>query len=178
MKKAFTLIELLVVVFLISIVYGIYFYTVAKNSRVEEFSLFKVKEYLNLQAITHGDKLTLICNNDNEICYLLNEEKKIVEEIEFKEKVKVFLLKDDEILEPARYKSLELSDDIYMLPDLIFKKLNKRQFETLIYYTSDSKWVYVSPYFDDTQEFINKEDIISYIKKRYYLPMYSGLADD
>ena len=90
MKKAFTLIELLIVVFLIGIVYGIYFYTVAKNADVDKFSLFKVKEYLNTKAKTYGDKLTLICSNNNEICYLLDEKKDIVDEFKFKEKIKTF----------------------------------------------------------------------------------------
>ncbi|MDA3909706.1 MAG: hypothetical protein PF437_11525, partial [Sulfurimonas sp.] len=94
----------------------------------------------------------------------------------FKENVKVFLLKQDEVLESREYNNIELSDSIYFRPTLIFKKLTHDQFETLIYYTDEGKWVYISPYFDDAQEFVNKEDIISYIKKRYYLPMYSGLA--
>ena len=177
MRKAFTLIELLVVVLLISIVYGIYFFTIAKSAKEEKFSLFKVKKHLNEKAKIYGDKLTLICDNDGEICYLLNDKKEIVEDFELNQKISVFLLKDDELLERARYKNIELSDKIYFQPSLIFKKLNKINFETLIYHTEDDKWVYVSPYFDDTKEFINEEEIISYIKKREYLPMYSGFAE-
>lgn len=177
MRKAFTLIELLIVVLLIGIVYGVYFFTIAKNANVKEFSLFNVKEYMNTQAKIFGDVLTIICDNEKEICYLLNEKKEIVDEFEFKEEVKTFIIKEDELLEPIRYKNIELSEKIYFEPDLIFKRLSARQFETLIYYTKNSTWVYVSPYFDDTTEFINKEEIISYIKKREYLPMYSGLAE-
>ncbi len=176
MRKAFTLIELLIVVLLMGIVYGIYFFTIAKNAKVDKFSLFEVKKYLNQKALEHGEKLTLICSNNKETCYILNEKKELVEEMAFKDKVKTFLLKEDEILEPTLYKNMELSESIYLQPDLVFRRLSKREFQTLIYYTSDDKWVYVSPYFDDTQEFINKEEIISYIKKREYLPMYSGLA--
>ncbi len=175
MRKAFTLIELLIVVLLISIVYGIYFFTIAKAGDVKKFSLFEVKKYLNKKAKLYGEKLTLICSNDESTCYILDNKKEIVEDFEFEQKIKVFLLKDDEELEPARYKNIELSDSIYFEPSIIFKKLSKTHFETLIYY-SDNKWIYVSPYFDDTKEFINKEDIISYIKKREYLPMYSGFA--
>ncbi len=177
MRKAFTLIELLIVVLLIGIVYGIYFYTIAKNANVKDFSLFKVKEYMNSQAKTYGEVLTIICDNEKEICYLLNEKREIVDEFEFKEQVRTYTIKENELLEPVRYKNIELTSTLYFQPDLIFKRLSKRQFETLIYYTDNSTWVYVSPYFDDTKEFINKEEIISYIKKREYLPMYSGLAE-
>ena len=177
MRKAFTLIELLIVVLLIGIVYGLYFFTISKKNDVKKFKLFEVKEYMNTQAKEYGDKLTLICDNDDKICYILNEKKEIVKEIEFLEEVSVYLLKQDEQLEPARYKSIELTDKIYFRPNLIFKKLNEREFETLIYYTKNQKWVYVSPYFNDTKEFENQEDIISYIKKREYLPMYAGLAE-
>jgi len=176
-KKAFTLIELLIVVFLISIIYGIYFFTAKKREDTKEFSLFHVKEFMNIKAKKYGDKLTLICNNETQTCYLLNNKKELVEEFELDKKVKTFLLKKDEILEPIEYKNIALSDKIYFRPSLIFKKLSKTEFETLIYYNSDSKWVYVSPYFNDTKEFINKENIISYIKKRSYLPMYAGIAE-
>ncbi|MBL0707964.1 MAG: prepilin-type N-terminal cleavage/methylation domain-containing protein [Sulfurimonas sp.] len=177
MKKAFTLIELLIVVLLISIVYGIYFYTMSKNAKVDKFSLFEVKKYLNSKALVYGDKLSLVCSNDEQTCYILNDKKELVEELAFKEKVKTFFLQKDETLEPILYKNIEIGSSIYIKPDLIFKRLSKREFEVLVYYTSDDKWVYVSPYFDDTKEFINQEDIVSYIKKREYLPMYSGLAE-
>nr|WP_275847929.1 hypothetical protein [Sulfurimonas sp. SAG-AH-194-I05] len=133
---------------------------------------------MNLKAKVHGERLTIICHNDKEICYLLNAKKEIVEDFEFKEKIKTFLIKEDEILEPTRYQNIELTEEIYFEPTLIYKRLSPRLFETLIYYTSENTWVYVSPFFDDTKEFINKEEIISYIKKREYLPMYSGLAEE
>lgn len=175
-QKAFTLIELMIVVLLISIVYGIYFFTVSKSARQDKFSLIHVKKYLSLQSKDYGDKLTLICNRDGKICYLLNSKKEIVDEFEFNSSHKVFTLKKDEELEPVLYKSIELSKDIYFEPSLIFRKLNNVQFESLIYYTSADKWVYINPYFEDSKEFINKEELISYIKKKEYLPMYSGLA--
>ncbi len=177
MRKAFTLIELMIVVLLISLVYGLYFYTIKKEKVEDKFSLFKIKTYLNTKAKKYGDKLTLICSEDSKDCYLLDSKQKIVEEFEIDERVKVFVLKDDEKLEPNRYRSIELTKKLYLEPMLIFKKLTKELFETLIYYKDDGKWVYVSPYFDDTKEFLNKEEIISYIKKREYLPMYSGLAE-
>ena len=177
MKKAFTLVELLIVVLLISIVYGIYFFTETNRNDTKKFSLFHAKEFMNLKAKRYGNKLTLICDNDSMSCYLLNNKKEILEKFKLDQKVKTFLLKKDEILEPTEYKNIELSDTIYFQPSIIFKKLTKTKFETLIYYNSDNKWVYISPYFNDTKEFINKEEIISYIKKKTYLPMYAGLAE-
>ena len=177
MRKAFTLIELLIVVLLIGIVYGIYFFTSSKNVKEEKFSLFKVKEFLNAKSKVYGETLTIICDNDTETCFLLDKDKTIVEEFDFFDNVKTFKLMENELLDPVRYKNIELSGSLYFEPDLIFKKLNKRQFETLIYYTSGNTWVYISPYFLDTKEFINKEDIIAYIKKREYLPMQAGLVE-
>ena len=168
---------MLIVLLLVSIVYGIYFFTISSSAKEKKFSLLKVKEFLNNEAKEHGDKLTVICDGGHKICYLLNSKQKIIKDFKFKENVKTFLLKQDEVLEPVEYKNIELSDDVYFRPTLIFKKLTHEQFETLIYYnTDDEKWVYISPYFDDVKEFINKEAIISYIKKRSYLPMYAGLA--
>ncbi|WP_373035042.1 prepilin-type N-terminal cleavage/methylation domain-containing protein [Sulfurimonas sp.] len=177
MKKAFTLIEMLIVLLLVSIVYGIYFFTISSSAKEKKFSLIKVKEFLINEAKEHGDKLSIICNGENKICYLLNSKQEIIKDFKFKENVKTFLLKQDEVLESVEYNNIELNEDIYFRPTLIFKKLTHEQFETLIYYTDDGKWVYISPYFDDAKEFINKEDIISYIKKRDYLPMYAGLAE-
>jgi len=176
-KKAFTLIELLIVVLLISIAYGIYFFSAKKQDTTKEFSLYHIKSFMNLKAKKYGDKLTLICDNDTQTCYLLNDKKKILEEVKLKQKIETFLLKKDEILEPTEYKHIALSDKIYFRPSLIFKKLNKTVFETLIYYNAGNQWVYVSPYFNDTKKFINKEELISYIKKRSYLPMYAGIAE-
>jgi len=176
-KKAFTLIEMLIVLLLVSIIYGIYFYTMSSSAKEKKFSLLKVKEFITNEAKEHGDKLTLICDGGHKICYLLNAKQEIVKDFKLKENVKTFLLKQDEVLEPIEYKNIELSDAIYFRPILIFKKLTHEQFETLIYYTDDEKWVYISPYFDDAKEFLNKEDIVSYIKKRDYLPMYAGLAE-
>jgi hypothetical protein len=159
-----------------SIVYGIYFFTVTKSNDSKKFKLFEVKKFMNTKAKVHGNQLTLICNNDSELCYLLDAKKNIVEEFDLDEKVKTYILKKDELLEPTRHRNIELSNNLYFEPSIIFKRFKNGLFETLIYYTTNDKWVYVSPYFDDTKEFINKEDIISYIKKRDYLPMYSGLA--
>ncbi len=177
MKKAFTLIELMIVVLLISLVYGLYFYTIKKAKKEEVFTLLNVKSYLNTKAKIYGDELTLICSEDSGDCYLLDAKKEIKEEFKIDKKVKIFILLNDEDLEPARFKHIELSDDLYFEPMLIFKKLTKELFETLIYNTDEGKWVYVSPLFDDTQEFLNKEELISYIKKKEYLPGKAGLAE-
>lgn len=168
---------MLIVLLLVSIVYGIYFFTISSSAKEKKFSLIKVKEFLNNEAKEHGDKLSIICDGEHKICYLLDSKREVIKNFNFKENVKVFLLKQDEILESCEYNNIELSNSIYFRPTLIFKKLTNKQFETLIYYTDEGKWVYISPYFDDAQEFVNKEDIISYIKKRDYLPMYSGLAE-
>lgn len=147
----------------------------SKSAKEKKFSLIKVKEYLKQENKEYGDRLTIICG-ESKTCYLLNAKKKIIKEIELQQKVKTFLLKRDEILEPTRYRNITLTDALYFQPTLIYKQLSSTQFETLIYYTEDSKWVYISPYFDDAKEFINQEDLISYIKKRDYLPMYAGVA--
>ncbi len=175
-NKAFTLIELMIVVLLISVVYGIYFFTISKSAKQEKFTLIKIKRYLDIKAKDYGHKLTLICNRDGKICYLLNSKREILEDFEFNSNFKVFTLKKDEELEPVTYKSIELTNEIYFEPSLIFKKLNQVQYESLIYYTSEDKWVYINPYFESYNEFINKEELLSYIKKKQYLPMYSGLA--
>ena len=177
MRRAFTLIELLIVVLLMTIIYGIYFFSAKKHVDTKEFSLFHVKAFMNEKAKKYGDKLTLICDNDAQMCYLLNDKKKIVEDIALKQKIVTYALKKDEILEPVEYKNIELGDKLYFRPSLIFKKLSKTEFQTLIYYNSDNKWVYISPYFNDTKAFINKEELVSYIKKRSYLPMYAGVAE-
>ena len=176
MKKAFTLIEILIVLLLVSIVYGIYFFTISQSADQKKFSLIKVKAFLNNEAKKYGDTLSIICDGDQNICYLLDSKQTIIKDFSFKENIKTFLLKQDEVLEPMQYNYITLNKDLYFRPTLIFKKLTQDQFETLIYYTDDGKWVYISPYFNDTKEFINKVDIISYIKKRAYLPMYAGIA--
>ena len=177
MRKAFTLVELLIVVLLISIVYGLYFYTVKNADDAVPFKLFDVKSFMDMKAKKHGDKLTLICSNDKKNCYLLDADAKLVDEFELDEKIETYILRGDETLEPTHYKNMEVSDTLYFEPNLIFKRFKSGLFQTLIYYTRDQKWVYVSPYFDDTKEFINKEEIISYIKKKEYLPMFGGLAE-
>jgi len=175
-KRAFTLIELMIVVLLMSIVYGIYFFTINRANDEKNFSFFNVKTYLNAKAKVYGESLTLIYNKDAKLCYLIDKNQKIVEEFEFKKNIKAFVLKENEELETLRYKYIELENGAYFEPTFIFKKLNKVQFETFIYYNEAGKWVYISPYFDDTKEFINKEELVSYIKKKDYLPMYGGLA--
>lgn len=176
MKKSFTLIEMLIVVLLVSIAYGLYFFTISHKEKENRFSFFKVKEFLNNEAKKYGDRLTIICDGDHKICYLLDAKQKIIKNFKFHENIKPFLLKQEEVLEPITYKNITLNDDLYFTPTLIFKKLAHEQFQTLLYYTQDAKWVYISPYFNDTKEFINKEELISYIKKRDYLPMYAGIA--
>ena len=175
-KRAFTLIELMIVVLLISVVYGIYFFTISKSAKEEKFTLLNIKKYLSLKSVDYGDKLTLICNDVGKICYVLDSKKEIVEEFDFDKNIKVFTLKKDEELEPTVYKNIELTKTIYFQPSLIFKQLSPSEFETLIFYTSDDKWVYINPYFNGTNEFINKEELISFIKKKDYLPMNAGLA--
>lgn len=178
MRRAFTLVELLIVVLLISIVYAMYFYTVKINDDdAIPFRLFNVKSFMNKKAIKYGNKLTLVCSHEKKTCYLLDAKAQLVEEFELDEKVDTYLLKANENLERTRFKNMEISENLYLEPNLIFKRFESGLFETLIYYTRDQKWIYVGPYFDDAKEFINKEEIISYIKKKEYLPMFGGLAE-
>jgi len=170
MRYAFTLIELIVVVLLISIVYGIYFFVAPSHKDVKVFSLDTMKEYLQ-------EKQTIVCNEDKELCYILDANYNVVDKVEFKNKIKVYFLTPDERLELFRYTDIEIDKD-YFTPSLIFKKLTDDLTQNLIYFDNvKNKWVYISPYIGNMQEFDNKEEIISFIKKRSYLPMESGLAE-
>ena len=79
-KRAFTLIELMIVVLLISVVYGIYFFTISKSAKEEKFTLQNIKKYLSLKSVDYGDKLTLICSDIGKVCYLLDSKKEIVDD--------------------------------------------------------------------------------------------------
>ncbi|MEA1956664.1 MAG: type II secretion system protein [Campylobacterota bacterium] len=170
MKKGFTLIELIIVVLLISIVYGLYFFTASKKQDEKKFSLRDAKNFL-------ASEQTLICNEQDKLCYILNNKQEIINKVEFNEKIQVFLLKDDEQLDLVRYKNIELKNNIYFTPSLIFKKLTDDISQTLIYQTDKGIWIYISPYFDNIKEFSNKEEIVSFIKKRDYLPMIAGVSE-
>ena len=176
-QKAFTLVELLIVVVIIGVVYGLYFTTMPKSKKHREFKLVEVKSYLyDLSKELRIDKLTLICSENSDECFILDDKHNVLSSVKNPTKVKVYHLKEDEQLDIVRYNNVELKNGEYFTPSLIYKKLSKTKFETLIYYNDNDEWVYISPYFDDAKKFINKEEIVAYIKKKAYLPMYGGDA--
>ena len=178
MKKAFSLIELLIVILLIGITYGIYFYTYSPNVSQPELKIRNLKEFLNFYSKEHGDILSLICDSSDKICYLLNKDEEVIDNFVFEEDVVVYTLKEKEYLEPIYYNDIELDGNRFE-PSLIFKRIGKELFTNLIILKENDDWIYISPYFDDEMNtFINQEEIITYIKKRDYLPVYAGIRDE
>jgi len=173
-KRGFSLIELLIVVMLIGIVYGIYFFTIVESKKPIPFSLETMKQYLENASKTYGDKLKLIYYFDGKKVYLLNDKKKILESIDFEEELTEYQLKQNERLEIKTYRAVDI-DGNYFEPTFIYNKTSKEIYDDLIINNSNNQWYYFNTYFgDDFEKFINQSDLVSYIKKTQYLPMYAG----
>ncbi len=173
-NKGFSLIELLIVIVLIGIVYGIYFFTVVESKKSVPFAISNMKLYLYNASKTHGEKLALIYNYDEKEVYLLNDNNKLLETIPFNQIITQYILKQNEVLELSYHKSVEVGDN-YFTPTFIYKKVSKDVYSDLILNDDKNNWYYFNTYFgDDYNTFVNETDMINFIKKKDYLPMYAG----
>lgn len=156
------------------IVYGIYFFTVQKNKENIAFSLSNVKEYMGNASKKYGNNLKLIYYFDKKVIYLTDNKYKVLDSIDFDEQLTQYLLKKDELLEIAQYKSIEINND-YFEPTFIYTMVDKEIFENLILNNSKNEWLYFDTYFNKSyKKFINEEELVNFIKKKDYLPMYAG----
>ena len=173
-KRGFSLIELLIVVMLIGIVYGIYFFTIVESKKPIPFSLETMKKYLKNASKTYGDKLQLIYYFDEKKVYLINSKKELLESIDFEQELTVYQLKQDERIEIKVYKEIEIDDNTFE-PTFIYSKTSKEIYDDLIINNENNQWYYFNTYFgNDFEKFINQSDLVSFIKKTQYLPMYAG----
>ncbi len=174
-KRSFTLIELLIVLVLIGIVYSIYFFTVVKSKTPIPFSLKTMKQYItNSSKVYKKKNLSLIYFFDKKVIYLIDNKNEILETIEFDGQLTTYVLKKDEILDVKQYRAIEL-DDHYFEPTFIYKKLDKDLYNNLILNTNKDEWYYYNTYFGAPfEKFINQDELILFIKKKDYLPMYAG----
>jgi prepilin-type N-terminal cleavage/methylation domain-containing protein len=176
-KKGFSLIELIIVVLLMAIVYGIYFYTIQNPKKDFKLSAETLKAYLNNKSKEYKkEKLKLICNHEDIVCYLFDKDDKLLESVEFdSSKYTAYTLEKDEHLKPEDYVYREM-DNIRYMPTFIYERVDDNLFKPLILFSSDNKWIYFDTYFGNMNEFLNQEELVAYIKKKEYLPMYAGVA--
>ncbi len=173
-NRGFTLVELLIVVALMAIVYGIYFFTILEKKRNIEFSIKNMKEYLNNASKTYGNRLKLIYYFDEKIIYLANDKSEPLESIDFDKPLTQYILKDDEQLEVKHYKAIEF-DDKYFEPTFIYERLGDDLFANIILNNSKGEWLYFDTYFTSIYtKFKDENNLINFIKKKEYLPMYAG----
>jgi len=173
MKKGFTLIELMIVVVLLGVVYSVYFFTGAKHTtqKEREFSIRQARYFLKKNEM-------LLCSRDKELCYLLDSKRKLLKTFPFLNEITQYTLTTDEILEVSTFNPIELDDNIYFTPTLVYKKNIYNMPSLLIYYDEKQMlWVYISPYLGTAKEFKNQEELIRYITKKDYLPKNKGLAE-
>jgi len=173
-NKGFSLIELLIVISLMGIVYGLYFFTVGESKKNIPFSIENMKQYLNNASKTYSDRLKLVYYFDKQIIYLVDDKNKLLETIEYKKQLTQYVLKQKELLEVKKYKSIEIDGD-YFEPTFIYEKINKDIFANLILNNTKNEWLYFNTYFSDSYDkFKNESELINFIKKKNYLPMYAG----
>lgn len=173
-KKGFTLIELMIVLMLMGIVYGIYFYSIVQAKEKVKFSLETMKEYLHNQVKNHSEGLKLVYNFDKQIIYLLDEKKNLLKTIDFDEAVTCYELKENEQLEVKEFEKVEIDGD-YFEPSFIYTNLGGDIFSNIILNNNKSQWYYYNSFFGKNYEvFLNQTELIDFIKKKNYLPMYAG----
>jgi prepilin-type N-terminal cleavage/methylation domain-containing protein len=173
-KRTFSLIELLVVILLVGIVYSLYFVTKKETKKDIPFTLFTMKQFLKEKSIQYKKDLKLIYYYDEKRVYLTDKNNLIYEVIPFDKQVTTYMLKHNEVLEVKVYRNIEL-DDKYFEPTFIYSKFEKEIYSHLILNTINNKWLYFNSYFGkDVEEFLNETQMIDYIKKKSYMPMYAG----
>lgn len=173
-KRGFTLIELMIVLMLMGIVYGIYFFSIVQAKEKVKFSLENMKEYLQNQVKNHSEGLRLVYNFDKKIIYLIDKKKDVLKIIDFDEAVTCYDLKENEQLEVKEYEKVEIDGD-YFEPAFIYENIKDDIFSNIILNNTKNQWYYYNSYFGNSYEvLLNQTELIDFIKKKEYLPMYAG----
>jgi len=176
-NKGFSLIELLIVVSLMGIVYGVYFFTTKQNKSDKQFKLETMKSYMIDASKKHGINLKLVYYMDKKVIYLINDKYELLDSIDFDKQITQYILKKNEVLEVAQYNTIEINEE-YFEPTFIYEMTNKEIFINMILNNTKNEWLYYDSYFNEKyNKFINQEELINFIKKKDFLPMYAGKAE-
>ncbi len=172
-KKGFSLIEILVVLMLISIVYSVYFYSQQKTNPTLEYTLLDMKHYMNIQSKKYETPLKAIYSNDEKKVFITDHQYNLLETIAIDLFVTQYILKENEELEVADYKPVQIGD-WYTTPSFIMTQYTKNIFSNIVL-LQNSKWIYFNSHFGNPYEiFDTQQELIDFAKKKEFIPAYAG----